>query len=70
MRAFEFQAGELIDPDGPPQVMIVDLDSIVRLHDHLDAIGRRHYFVNCSDGAQLWVTKPAFERILVAWKSN
>ena len=50
--------------------MIVDLDSIVRLHDDLDAIGRRRYYVNFLDGTQLWVTKPAFDRILVAWKSN
>jgi hypothetical protein len=50
--------------------MIVDLDSIVRLNDGADGIGRIHYYVDFSDHSSLWVTKPVFDRILRAWKSS
>ena len=70
MRAFEFQAGELIDPDDRSRRMIVDLDAIVRCASRLDAIGREGFYVVFSDGDHLWVTQPAFDKVLLAWKSK
>ena len=70
MRAFEFQAGELVNPEGSPTVMIVNLDAIVRLRDEYGATGRTNYYIDFSDHYTLWVTPVAFNRVLQAWKSG
>jgi hypothetical protein len=71
MRAFEFQAGEVLDNESLTKVMIVDLDAIVRLGDTFGGMEKlAKYYVAFSDGCSLRVTKAAFDRILLAWKSG
>jgi hypothetical protein len=72
MRAFEFHAGEVDDKD--VKLMIVDLDSVVMLKEWLSTAGSytadTRWVVTLSSGDHLFVTKPAFDRILLAWKSK
>jgi hypothetical protein len=68
MRAFEFHEGEV--GGNPAKRMIVDLDFLVMLQE-IPYEGRTLWtarFSGVDDG--LVLAKPAFDRILLAWKSN
>lgn len=68
MRAFEFHAGEF---DEDVESMIIDLDSVVALAQKLfSATGKRRWIVTLSSGTSVFVTKPAFDRLLLAWRSK
>jgi hypothetical protein len=67
MRAFEFLSGELFDRR--VQVMIVDLDSIVRFQAG-NFSPAPTWLVSFSDGTEMAMTKAAFDRVLLAWKSK
>jgi hypothetical protein len=70
MRAYEFHAGEMVDAN--VRVTIVDLDSIVRFQEGAAGYDpvRIFWTVTFTDGGFLSITKPAFDRILAAWKSK
>ena len=68
MRAFEFQGGEL--EDKAVTSLIVDLDSVVRLTEKTFSDDRTRWVVTFSSGDHEFVTKSAFDRILLAWKSK
>ncbi|MDP2996523.1 MAG: hypothetical protein Q8N47_03480 [Bryobacterales bacterium] len=63
MRAFEFHEGEVGGR------LIVDLDFVVMFQE-IPSEGRTLWSVSFSGGGIVYLTKPAFDRILLAWKSN
>jgi hypothetical protein len=67
MRAFEFHEGEVVD--NPVGRTIVDLDFVVWLREQ-PYEGRTLWSVTFSGGVTALLTKPAFDRILLAWKLN
>jgi hypothetical protein len=67
MRAYEFLAGEIVG--NPGRRLIVDLDFLVSLSE-TPYEGRPSWGVTFSGGGAVLLTKPAFDRILLAWKSN
>ena len=75
MRAFELHAGEVvtslgnIDNDFVFVRSFVDLDHISELREYSHE-GRTSYYVIFSGYHSVNMTKPAFDRILLAWKSN
>ena len=73
MRAFEFHPGEL--EDAHIRVAILDLDSVVMFQEKLYTGGeysrdRIGWTVTLSSNEHLFLTRPAFDRILQAWKSK
>jgi len=68
MKAFEFHEGEVVS-NPVSRRMIVDLDFVVMLLEILYE-GRTLWNVVFSGGGTVSLTKPAFDRILLAWKSN
>ena len=66
MRAYEFLEGEII-VGNPGRRLIVDLDFLVSLSRYE---GQPSWSVTFSDGDVVFLTKPAFDRILLAWKSK
>jgi hypothetical protein len=67
MRAFEFHEGEVVGH--PVGRMIVNLDHLVTLYE-IPSDGPSQWVVQFSHGGVSSLTKPAFDRILLAWKSN
>jgi len=67
MRVFELHEGEL--ESNPARRMIVDLDSLVMLQE-TPYEGRTLWSVTFSCGGAVLLTRPAFDRILLAWKSG
>ncbi|HXD34401.1 MAG TPA: hypothetical protein VN643_25000 [Pyrinomonadaceae bacterium] len=72
MRAFKFHAGEV--ENASIKTLIVDLHSVVSLKEQLSDAGRdyerTHWVVTLSSGEHLFVTKPAFDRILREWNAR
>ena len=64
MRVFELHADDFVN--NVTRLMIVDLDSIVSLQE----LRTESWHVTFSSGVQMQITKAAFDRLLVAWKSN
>ena len=63
MRAFEFHEGEVVHDPG--KRIIVDLDYVVKFEEEPTSWG-----VWFSGAGSVFLTKPAFDRILLAWKSK
>ncbi len=68
MRVFEFHAGEVVDKN--VKLMIVDLDSVVIFQEKVFFDDETKWVVTFSSDTHVFVTKPAFDRILLAWKSK
>jgi hypothetical protein len=66
MRVYEFLTGEVLETD---HRTIVDLDFLVELREKLFE-GRYDGSAKFSGGPFYRLTKPAFDRILLAWKSK
>jgi hypothetical protein len=66
MRVFELHDGEVTDAPGK---LIVDLDFLEMLQE-TPYEGRTLFSARFSSGCLVSLTKPAFDRILLAWKSN
>jgi hypothetical protein len=72
MRVFEFRAGEVTD--ATHRVTIIDLDTIVMFEEILlpgnNYIPNQTSWVITLSSRSVQVTKSAFDRILLAWKSK
>ncbi len=70
MRPFELEAADISDSDSRTRALILDLDGIVMFKEHLDAIGLPHWYVSLSSGDHVSLTRPAYEKLMTAWKSR
>lgn len=66
MRPFEFHVGEVTDRD--VRVLIIDLDAIEVLQEK--TYEDRPFWSVIFAGDVILVTKPAFDRVMRAWKSQ
>lgn len=81
MRAFEFNPGEVPDAGSHKyRQVIIDLDAVVMLEEGQSGAfaldsgtaypAKTLWSVTLSSGSSVSLTKAAFDRILLAWKSN
>jgi hypothetical protein len=70
MRAFEFHVGELDERNA--ESTVIDLDSVVMVQKNFfdGPDGPPKWVVTLASNTHLFVTETAFNRILLAWKSE